>query len=403
MAGPSHLFNHNESIIQATKITRGPTTASIRESLKSLQDLDNRTYTAEDGFRLISHGVEAEAVGRYGAAIENFRSAAECLTCAADNEIDFYIRELLTSKSLEVLRWAEDLRHWRQSDQTSTPVPVRQSHGMAVHHIPTTRQSPWCVSSSGNNKQHKNPFRIFTNNASRSRVPTTHPTTRDNPFHQLHYTPIASRDPTSLVMKDGYELQCMSSTFDDDRRPPQLMIVITMYNESPRALRSTLRKCCENIVALRRLPGYEGTDAWKNIVICIVCDGRTKVKVETLSYLASIGLFNEEAMTIFSAGLKTQLHLFENTIVLPETSKETTKTLNNPPMQMIFALKEQNQGKLHSHHWFFNGFARQIQPQYTILLDVGTLPTAQAFYRLLSTMEVDLDGTLSCVYWVYLN
>jgi len=35
--------------------------------------------------------------------------------------------------------------------------------------------------------------------------------------------------------------------------------------------------------------------------------------------------------------------------------------------QIMFALKETNGGKLHSHLWFFTAFCEQIQPKYTLV------------------------------------
>lgn len=46
-------------------------------------------------------------------------------------------------------------------------------------------------------------------------------------------------------------------------------------------------------------------------------------------------------------------------------------------LQVNFALKKYNGGKLHSHAWFFNGFARNIKPDVTVLVDVGTVPQKQ--------------------------
>lgn len=44
---------------------------------------------------------------------------------------------------------------------------------------------------------------------------------------------------------------------------------------------------------------------------------------------------------------------------------------NYPPMQIIFAAKVRNKGKLDSHCWFFDGLAYMLQPEYCILFDAG--------------------------------
>lgn len=49
------------------------------------------------------------------------------------------------------------------------------------------------------------------------------------------------------------------------------------------------------------------------------------------------------------------LHLFETTVILSDSL-----TRAHSPLQLVFALKEHNGGKLDSHRWFFNGVASQV-------------------------------------------
>jgi hypothetical protein len=78
--------------------------------------------------------------------------------------------------------------------------------------------------------------------------------------------------------------------------------------------------------------------------------------------------------------MDVHVHLFERIVQL-QNGREL-----GGPMKTIFALKKYNKGKLHSHNWFFNGFARNIMPEYTVLVDVGTVPTKTAIWRLLRSM-----------------
>ena len=59
------------------------------------------------------------------------------------------------------------------------------------------------------------------------------------------------------------------------------------------------------------------------------------------------------------------------------------------PLQVIFAIKEKNGGKLHSHLWFFMGFVSQLNPKYTVLLDVGTVPHRNALTQMYIGCEED--------------
>ena len=320
--------------------------------------IDNgQVYSSVDAFRFIDRGNEAEADGRYKEAVQSFLSASEQLAGAAENEADPRVNQLLTQKAAETLTWAEKLAQWRERGCTG-PVPFRRSHGVAVQ-VAMTEQTD----------QH------------RYRHECTH----------MQYTPVSTIEPKNFS-HDGYALRCVSAG-----RNPRMLIVITMYNEDPGELSATLRKCCNNIAYLQdhKLPGYVGEDAWKNILICIVSDGRTKAHPKTLQFLQQLGLFDEDAMTICSAGIDTRMHLFERTVILNRLENRgirsffNSKTAKIPPLQIVFALKEHNAGKLDSHLWFYHGFARQVQPEYTVLIDVGTLPTKTSFYKLLASMEVD--------------
>ena len=42
-----------------------------------------------------------------------------------------------------------------------------------------------------------------------------------------------------------------------------------------------------------------------------------------------------------------------------------------PPLQIVFAQKSTNRGKLDSHCWFFDGFAYLLQPEICVLFDAG--------------------------------
>ena len=69
------------------------------------------------------------------------------------------------------------------------------------------------------------------------------------------------------------------------------------------------------------------------------------------------------------------MHLFEHTVQL---SRHTSQDSYFAPVQMQFALKVRNGGKLNSHLWFMIGFCRQIQPRYVLLLPRVPLYIASA-------------------------
>lgn len=99
------------------------------------------------------------------------------------------------------------------------------------------------------------------------------------------------------------------------------------------------------------------------IQVAIVSDGRRNCNAQTLEYLTNLGLFNAEHMyEALESSSSVSLHLFESSVLLSDSLSKKHK-----PLQILFALKEENGGKLDSHRWFFNAFAAQLRPKYTFV------------------------------------
>lgn len=307
-------------------------------------------HTLEGAFRCIERAMMADHDGRHSEALKLFLDGGEMLNTSAELEGDVKVRNLLLNKGMEVLSWAEQLAEWIDTNPgTLLPARIVRTVGVEVEHI----------------------------------VPSQQEGLSDQEASTMYYTPVITTRPI-YFSRDGYRLQCMQST-----RRPKLMVVVTMYNEDAEELQSTLRKICNNVQYLkdRSLPGYDGNNAWENVLVCIVSDGRQKANQDTLRFLQLMGLYDENVMNITSIGAKTQCHLFEHTVQLTKSRKDGSSRY--PPLQVLFALKENNSGKLSSHQWYFNAFAEQVQPDYTVLLDVGTKPTKSSFYKLLSALEIN--------------
>ncbi|CAK4533984.1 unnamed protein product [Aphanomyces euteiches] len=324
-----------------------PKEASEKNAAAMALLLQHNTFTLDDAFRAIERAVQAEADGRYREALKHFLDGGEMIVTAAERETTQKVQNLLLHKGNEVLQWAEHLAEWIERYQSHS-APVRYAKPMAIE-VPYDRSM----------------------NA---------PELDEAEARTMYYTPVCSK--AKDFTDAGYRLQCIQAG-----RRPKLMVVITMYNEDTSELRSTLRKVCNNVHYLRQksLPGYEGDDAWKQVLVVIVSDGRTKANKGTLEWLQSVGLYDEDVMNIVSTGVKVQCHLFEHAL---QWMKED-KSLRFPPLQVAFALKEHNAGKLDSHLWYFDAFCEQVQPDYTVLLDVGTMPTKSSFFKLLSALEIN--------------
>jgi chitin synthase len=55
-------------------------------------------------------------------------------------------------------------------------------------------------------------------------------------------------------------------------------------------------------------------------------------------------------------------------------------------MNLFLCIKYKNAGKLSSHNWFFNGFCKELRPQYAVLLDVGLRTDERALVKMYKYM-----------------
>ena len=60
---------------------------------------------------------------------------------------------------------------------------------------------------------------------------------------------------------------------------------------------------------------------------------------------------------------------------------QTKKRVN-----FIFAMKHNNDGKINSHKWFFQGICKYLKPEYTVMLDAGTCVQDYALLKLIKYM-----------------
>ena len=73
---------------------------------------------------------------------------------------------------------------------------------------------------------------------------------------------------------------CVRLRAADMHRQTEIFIVITMYNENETLFIKTWKAVVRNIVNLckcKKSQKWGQPDSWKNIVVCIVADGRQKV------------------------------------------------------------------------------------------------------------------------------
>ncbi|KZT21396.1 glycosyltransferase family 2 protein [Neolentinus lepideus HHB14362 ss-1] len=187
-------------------------------------------------------------------------------------------------------------------------------------------------------------------------------------------------------------------------RTTELFIVVTMYNEDEVLFCRTLYGIMQNISHLcsRKNSRTWGQDAWKKVVVCIVADGRKKVHPRVLDCLTLLGVYQPgDHMKNMVNNREVTAHLFEYTTSFaldpnlhfkyPDKGKKGIV-----PTQILFCMKEKNQRKINSHRWFFNAFAKVLQPNICVLLDVGTRPGPKSIYHLWKTFDLNSNVGGAC-------
>lgn len=181
------------------------------------------------------------------------------------------------------------------------------------------------------------------------------------------------------------------------RRETELAICMTCYNEDEGLLFSTLGAVMRNIAYLQTRTRSKtwGPNSWKKVVVFIVGDGRKKANERMLKMLSCYGIFQEGAMKDHVLDKEVTGHVFELTTQVIVDAQGGVQ-VSECPVQLVFCLKEKNQKKINSHRWFFNAFCQQLQPNVTILLDVGTKPTDRSLYYLWKAFDKNRKVAGAC-------
>ena len=92
---------------------------------------------------------------------------------------------------------------------------------------------------------------------------------------------------------------------------------------------------------------------------------------------------------LYLASFRKKLHLpvyesrqREETLI--EERENATRHMN-----LFMCTKYKNAGKLSSHNWFFNGFCKELKPNYTILMDVGLKPEKESIFMMYQHMKLN--------------
>lgn len=166
----------------------------------------------------------------------------------------------------------------------------------------------------------------------------------DDSFSYLDYTPVTAKRPVKMTD----QLRVASSA-----HKTKIALCITCYNEDADELHRTLEGIAANLTALE--DGDHVT--WNEIVVFVVFDGVRKMHKSMKEYAEeSLLIFDPNMLCTDVDGQKVNMHLFERTVLLQRHEAQDTYF---KPLQLVFAIKQHNGGKLNSHLWYFSGFCRQ--------------------------------------------
>jgi len=357
----------------------------IPEAMNQLEAADpNDRYEA--AFAQASKAAAAEKNGDIDYAAALYQNAGETLLRAAENEADPSLRAPVKAKGDDLLDRANLLRTTGESvpvqprrqtivqaqdpeagadgERISMVTPRTKSIGQAGEMVPM--EDGDLVDEMMGQEGQKVPLDDLS------------------PEAGLRYTPV-NTSPRRFD-DDGYSLR--ANGLPDGvwgklaKRDVRAFAAVTCYNEHGEELRRTLTAFARNVFMLQQVFGEK---VWEEMPISVIIDGRAMASQSMLDFChKELGVFSPEVMAISSLGLEVQMHLFERTVFMPQVDE-----IPLPPIHVIFALKEKNSGKLDSHAWFFEAFAEHLKPKYCILIDVGTVPTETAIFRLMRSMDRD--------------
>jgi chitin synthase len=171
----------------------------------------------------------------------------------------------------------------------------------------------------------------------------------------------------------------------DADRAPLSAFCVTVYNESDEVFRATL------VSLLASLQHFYRTDRRRNIsVLCIIIDGRESLHPRLLELLQSSGLISRgNATTSEGTESYSSLHRLEAILDFFAGKTPAPHASESRHIQITVRLKLRNQGKLHSHHVFFNSFPRAGLPSYCFQIDVGTVLAQDSVLKLIRLLDVD--------------
>ena len=294
--------------------------------------------------------------------------------------------------------------------------------------------------------QKKNPLEVLENYSKEGDVYTTRNIQPDDGL--LYY----------LTQKPG-KLE-MGGVGQSKLRKIRYLICITMYNESRDELLNTLQGVYDNLPSF-----IDAGICTEDIAVCVVCDGILSLSKTCVEYFKFLDkqIFdlknnntseqkNQQSESKENSYKKKEISISQRLadiqaahkayIEKVKDKKEQEKRKNDiskvmPPtiprktaivyqtrisgkdlpsgnsksymkkkytkenLNVFFVVKILKKGKLSSHLWFFSGFCKTLNPEFTCLIDCGTVPDCKGLYNYYRVLETNpkiggVCGYLGC-------
>jgi cellulose synthase/poly-beta-1,6-N-acetylglucosamine synthase-like glycosyltransferase len=178
-----------------------------------------------------------------------------------------------------------------------------------------------------------------------------------------------------------------------------------MYNEDEEELQFTMEGIVQNYEAMSMDPDIQMQQ--EDLSVVLVCDGYDNMPETFKKYAREKKFLDETALVkkgfmtqdkqgkykmkplrdIMDKGVKVPtnaLHIFE--VCTSDFGLREDKQFSRP-INFFFAIKHKNSGKINSHKWFYQGFCEYLNPEHTLMLDIGSKPDDYALVTLFKYMH----------------
>ena len=174
---------------------------------------------------------------------------------------------------------------------------------------------------------------------------------------------------------------------DSHSRQSDLVVALTMYNESPEDLTRTMLGVVENLIDLQ----ISNTVDSKRVTIALVADGADRVNPRTKAWLQQHGYFDANNHDYLNGCTDNAviMHFFTSMHKFKLSVSHQNPNGGIIEVRFIYLLKKNNAKKLDSHSWILEGLCPMLRPNHVVFLDVGTQPKKTAIRMLVQEMQHD--------------